>query len=294
MSESQPELVELRAGETTLSLAPAIGGGVAALRWRGHDILRPARTESLRAADPLGLGSFPLTPFAGRITAGRFVFDGRAIELPANLAGEAAAIHGQGWRQPWLVASSSAATARLTFNHAAGAWPWDYRAEQTFALEDGVLIHGLTVTNASERPMPAGLGLHPYFRRDADTRLEAQVGGVFMTPDGPPAPLPAAWDWRRDPPLTAFVDHQFSGWTGTARVSWPSRGLSATLTAQPPTPYLVVFAPAGEDYFCVEPVSHQLDAVNHSPGGADHGMRVLAEGETTSLVMRLDVAMFKT
>ena len=294
MTEDAPERVELRTGETTLSLVPALGGGVAAFRWRGQDLLRPATDESLRAADPLGLGAFPLVPFAGRIVGGRFQFDERRVELPANLDGEAAAIHGQGWRRPWRVEACSAASARLAFDHAAGAWPWDYRAEQLFELEDGLLISRLAVTNTSPRPMPAGLGLHPYFPRDADTRLEARVGGVFMTPDGPPAPLPVAWDWRSGPTLTAFVDHQFSGWAGAARVIWPSRGLTATLTAEPATPYLVVFAPTGGDYVCVEPVSHQLDAVNHSPGGADHGMRVLTEGETASLVMRLTLAMHKT
>ncbi|WP_234717033.1 hypothetical protein [Ensifer adhaerens] len=47
-------------------------------------------------------------------------------------------------------------------------WPWDFRSEQHFELGDESLRLTLTVENRSERPMPAGMGWHPYFTsRDA-------------------------------------------------------------------------------------------------------------------------------
>jgi aldose 1-epimerase len=294
MSSRRTALLAFGKGDTSLTLAPAIGGGVAAFRWRGHDLLRPATPEALEASDPLGMACFPMVPFAGRIARRRFTFDGRAVALAPNFEGEdGAAIHGQGWRRPWRVADHTATTARLTLDHPAGDWPWDYTAEQTFALEDGALVHHLAVTNTSPSPMPAGLGLHPYFPRDPDTRLQARVSGVFMTPEGPPAPLPADWDWRDSRAITAFVDHQFRGWTEAARISWPSRGLAVTLAAEPATPFLVVYAPVEGDYFCVEPVSHQLDAVNRSLGGAGHGMVVLPPGGTASLSARFEVSVLE-
>src|SRR5205085_895702 len=144
------------------------------------DIFRPATAQSLAATDPLGLGSFPLVPFAGRIAEGQFDFAGRQIRLPPNLAGETDAIHGQGWRNPWQVAGHETSTAALVFDHPAGAWPWDYRAEQTFTLRPNALIQRLSVTNTSREPMPAGLGVHPYFPRDHETRLQAEVTGVVL------------------------------------------------------------------------------------------------------------------
>ncbi|CCD01316.1 protein of unknown function (plasmid) [Azospirillum baldaniorum] len=44
--------------------------------------------------------------------------------------------------------------------------------------------------------------------------------------------------------------------------------------------------PPGEDYLCVEPVSHMTDAVNH-PEQPDTGLRRLEPGEELSGTMRL-------
>src|SRR5439155_3299590 len=128
--------------------------------------------------------------------------------------------------------------AALVFDHPAGGWPWDYRAEPMFDLRPRALIQRLCVTNTSATPMPAGLGVHPYFPRDADTRLQAEVGGVLLSPRDPPAALPAAWDWRRGRPFTGFVDHQFVGWSGAARIAWPKRNLALTIMCEPAMPYL--------------------------------------------------------
>lgn len=286
--------LDLVHGDAVLTLAPGIGGGVARLTWRGLDILRPATSETLEAGDPLGLGNFPLVPFAGRVADGRFSFEGREIVLPSNLAGETDAIHGQGWRGAWRVAQHDAATALLVFDHAAGDWPWTYRAEQTFALRNNTLVHTVAVTNTSGSLMPAGLGLHPYFPRDSDTRLEADVSGVHLSASDPPAPLPAAWDWRGGRAITQFVDHQFTGWNGAARITWPARDLSVRINCDAARPWLVVYAPTGRDHVCVEPVSHRLDAVNRSPGGAGYGMVVLSPGETTSMAVRFDWNVLQT
>ncbi len=285
MTAADPRLVELRAGRSRLTLAPAIGGGVARFVWDGEDLLRPATPATLDSGDPLGLGNFPLAPFAGRIAGARFAFDGRSVSLPANLAGETDAIHGQGWRSPWRVVGCDLRTARLRLDHLAGDWPWAYRAEQTFSLSDVGLSHTLSVTNLDTRPMPAGLGLHPYFPRDHDTRLLANAPGVYMTADADAVSPPPSWDWGAGPALTEAVDNQFTGWSGPARITWPSRGLALTLLCRPASPFLVVYVPPGEAHFCVEPVSHRLNAVNLSSGGGGHGMTILAPGESVSLTV---------
>ena len=54
-----------------------------------------------------------------------------------------------------------------------------------------------------------------------------------------------------------------------------------TMTATGQLSFLVVYTPAGEDFFCVEPVSNCTDAFNlAAQGRADTGMRVLPPGET--------------
>lgn len=283
-------LVELAAGPARLTLAPAIGGAVARFAIAGADILRPASPAALAAGDVLGMASFPLVPFAGRIGGSSFGFGGRAVSLPANLPPEADAIHGQGWRAPWSVAEAGGGFARLTLDHAPDAWPWAWRAEQTFTLGEAGLEHRLKVTNLDSRPMPAGLGLHPYFPRPGGARLTARVDGVFLRPDQAPSPPPADWDWRLGPAIGPLVDHQFAGFDGAARLDWPDLGRALSLTTEPAAPWLVVYVPPGEAWFCVEPVSHQLNAVNLSEGGAGHGMKILGPGESLAITMRLELA----
>ncbi len=282
--------LRLAHGDLTLDLVPEIGGGIARLTWwRGQDILRPAAADTLERRDPLGLACYPMVPFAGRITGGRFAFDGASISLAPNMAGEPAAIHGQGWRNPWRLESASSRRAMVCLDYPGGDWPWAYRAEQTFELSDDGLSVGLSVENRSPRAMPAGLGLHPFFPRLPGSRLWAPIGGVFKHPGEAHIAAPPAWEWSADPPVTTFVDHQFMGWTGEARVTWPSRSLQVSMVCDPPPRFLVVYAPEGGDGFCVEPVTHQLDAVNLSAGGVHHGMVVLAPGQSTALTMRLSV-----
>jgi aldose 1-epimerase len=49
----------------------------------------------------------------------------------------------------------------------------------------------------------------------------------------------------------------------------------------------VVYSPAGEDFFCVEPVSHCTDAFNlAAQGRADTGMLTLHPGASLSAAMR--------
>ncbi|MGP2407980.1 aldose epimerase family protein, partial [Listeria monocytogenes] len=82
-------------------------------------------------------------------------------------------LHGWAWQRPWTVALVSSDRAVLTLEQAAGEWPWSWRAEQHFAVRpDGLRIE-LKLYNIDRRPMPAGVGLHPYFPATASTRLKA-------------------------------------------------------------------------------------------------------------------------
>ena len=285
-------LIDLVDGDLTLSLAPAIGGGVVRFAHRGEHILRPTSGSALAAGDPLGLACFPLVPFSGRVKNGAFDFEGRAIRLPPNIAGEVNAIHGQGWRGAWRAAARTANAATLRFEHRAGDWPWTYEAVQRFALSGGALTVALTVVNRGPGPMPAGLGLHPYFPRDADTRLTATATGVWQS--GAVMPLSESEAWN--PPGGSIghppADHVVTGWNGAARIDWPSRGRGVRITTGPAAPCLVVYAPLNGNFLCVEPVSHAAGALNRSEGGVAEGMRILPVGRALSLTTRFEVFSF--
>ncbi len=134
--------------------------------------------------------------------------------------------------------------------------------------------------------MPAGLGLHPYFVATPQARLTFGADRVWLVDDGNlfdrVAPVPPRWDFGggRAVAGTGLVNG-FTGWDGRAVVEWPEWRARLTLTAGPSLRHLVVYTPLGADFFCVEPVSHSVDAFNLAARGVpDTGTLVLAPGET--------------
>ncbi len=276
-----PSVVRLAAFDLELELLPATGGSIGrftlARDGRRIELMRPADPANLALGGPRGTASYPLVPFSGRIAWGRFRFDGRDVELPANMPPEPHAIHGDGWTAAWTVAESGPARAVLAYDHAAGAWPWAYRAEQTFELTPAGLTVTMAVENRGPTPMPAGIGLHPYFPRAPETRVTARVPRVLVN-DMAKLPVavietPPAWDLAAGRSVAELhLDSCFTGWDGAARLDWA--GHSLVIEADPVFGCLVVYTQPA--YVCVEPVSHEVDAVNRGVEAA--GLHVLPPG----------------
>lgn len=248
----------------------------------------------LRAGNPRGAASWPLVPYSNRVRGARFAWKGRTIELARDALGGDHAIHGNGWRRPWVVEDESPSAAMLVQRHEAdGFWPFACEARQGFALDAGGATLWMALTNTGDADMPAGLGHHPYFRRSADARLRVGLGEMW---EGDEArfplrrvPVPARFDFsagREVDPVD--LDAVFVGWTRPARIEWPSDRLALEISASAIFGRLVVFVPPGQPFFAVEPVSHDTDAFNHP--GAESGLRVLAPGETLQGEMRFAVS----
>jgi aldose 1-epimerase len=280
-----PDLIHLRRSDVTLGLCPAIAGSIAAFRWRGQDVMRPAGTRLLTAGDPLEASCFPLVPFSNRIADGRFRFEGRAYQLAPNFPPEPHAIHGQGWQNPWQVAEREQGRAVLTLAHEVAGTPFDYQARQTFELRDDGLEVTIALIDQGAGPMPAGIGLHPYFTRTEGVTLRAALDHVWLsdarTLPRERVPVPDAWDLGRAPRVADLdLDHCFGGWDGRAVIHWPETDLRLSIDAEPPFGHLVVYVPPGADFFCVEPVSHVNDALNLAARGVGGtGLRTLRPGE---------------
>jgi aldose 1-epimerase len=280
------DILRLCHGAFELEVCPGLGGSLTAFRHRGRDLMRPAGRALFANAELGAASSFPLVPFSNRIADRRFAFQGRRYELPPNFPPEPHAIHGQGWQHPWTVVEASAGRLVLEFAHAIAGTPLDYRARQSLALDDRGLNLTLEVTNAGAGPMPAGLGAHPYFVRSPGVTLRARLAQVWLMDERKlptrPAPVPAEWDFARAPQLAGLaLDHCFCGWDGRAELHWPETGITLAIEAEPLFGHLVVYVPAGRDFFCVEPVSHVNDGFNLADrGGAATGVRVLAPRET--------------
>lgn len=277
----------LKAGDWRCALRPEVGGALASLSLGDGDVLRPMAEEE---RDPLRSACFPLVPFANRVRDGRFAFGRREVSLPANFPPEPHALHGFGWQRPWTIAARTVSEARLMHEYdGRGEWPWAYRAEQQVSLSPSGCRVTLTLTNRSGEPMPAGLGLHPYFRRRPGARLTFTSGCVLLTgddplPSGETAPGDHFGRWSEGDNLPArLVDHCHADWHGNIRID---DELGTITMRAAGAPHLHVFIPPGRDDLCCEPVSHTPDALNRAPAG----MTLVPPGCTAALEMWIEAS----
>lgn len=282
-------MIELSHHDMTLCMEPATGGAISAVRWRGHDILR-AQT---RPGDVLDAACFPLVPFSNRIAQSRFRWGGERVELPRNhpMDDQCPVLHGVGWLREWSLIGQDDHNAEMLLEHAADrSWPWAMTAKQSVRVKHDSFVIQLALTNCDTRPMPAGLGFHPYFPRDDGTLYHALHQGEWRTDAGCiPTELaqrsaPRDW-WEGEPVATRSVDTVYTRRQGDLRVVWPERGIGADIRPSQDLSYTTVYVPAGEDYFCVEPVSHMTDAFNRTDQAS--GVRVLAPRESWSVSMEI-------
>jgi aldose 1-epimerase len=264
-------------------------------RWDGADYL----------GDPLRIirASYPLVPWSNRIGNGGFSVDQGFHPIAANAADMPYPIHGDAWQQPWQVTQVDAASLEMTLEskHCNGN-PHHYRAVQTVTLVDGGMDQRLAVTHLGDTPLPYGLGLHPWLPRNAHTTLQANVGGVWLghddcLPKEHTTDFPPTWDLNTGISAAgSLIDNCFTGWDGTARVTWSDQNLQLTLqqhqaqskakaevgTHSVLPNYLLLFRKTTGNHFCLEPVSHPVDAF-HLPG--QPGLQVLGHGESLTLAV---------
>lgn len=283
--------LELCKSDMFLELDPMAAGAVSRFRHGDLDVLRPAPSRIGPAFDPLAYAAFTMVPFVGRIHLGRFETDGESHQLPANFPPEPHALHGHGWQSAWRVESEASDTATLIYHHRADSWRWDYTARQTFQLIDKGLLVRLSVTNDAETRMPAGLGWHPYFMRE-NAILTLTTSHIWQpdleTGDNLPRPISPDSDLshgRRVPDLT--LDTTYSVQADTVEITWPTH--TVRMTSDPVFSHATVYVPPGQDYFCVEPVTHAPNAVNSRLPTSQSGFQFLEPGETLSGSVRLMV-----
>ena len=286
-------LIALKAGPFAVTLAPDVGGSIAAFtidhRGKPRDLMRPASATALAEREPRGMASFPMIPFCGRIAHARFSFGGDSFELARNFGDSPHAIHGNAWQRAWRVASHADDKVVLALDHdpsdRAKEWPFRYAATQTFALTPDALTITTEVVNRDTRPMPLSFGHHPYFPIRPEARIAARVthfwdSDATMIPTRRAA-VPDAFDLAAGRALKELnLDTCFAGWSRTAELEWPDRGLALAIEADAAFGHFVVYTPPERTYFCAEPQSAAPDAVNLAArGNPESRLIVLAPGK---------------
>ncbi|AXF58133.1 aldose 1-epimerase [Leclercia sp. W6] len=230
---------------------------------------------------------FPMVPLANRVAGNRFRFQGREVVLPQSPVDERFFLHGDGWQSRWQIASHSDTACVLTLRsqHQCG---FDYQAGLRYQLCGNVLRAELTLTHLGQAPMLYGLGFHPWFCFDAQSRLRFSASGYW--PEGEHH-LPQVWqsDIPADIDFSTprhgsdrWLNVGYSGWNGVATLEHDV--MNITITAQ--TPWLMLFRMSGQSFLCLEPQSHPVNA-HHMAG--QPGLVALGRGESSHFAMEIAV-----
>lgn len=288
-------IISIESATQRLQIAPELGGGVTAWDWKGTSGWMPIfRPWDGASGDRYTLACFPLVPWSNRITHGGFEHEGVFYPVHANRTEEHYPIHGDGWLQAWKVAEHGEDRIKLALDSRGfDGGPYHYRSTQTFLLlPDGLQID-LTVTHMGQKSMPYGLGLHPYFLRNPHTTLQFKAEGVWLSGEDPiPTELttnfPATWDYNTPRTLEGpLIDNCYTGWNGKTIIRYPDRGLSVAMVMPDCNGYTLFYRPPQYDYFCVEPITHPIDAF-HMPD--QPGLAYLSHGDSLALRTKFLVA----
>jgi aldose 1-epimerase len=284
-------LVAVEDGDVRVEVAPAVGARLHRIRAFGHDVLRtPLGVEAYRA-EPFLWGAFVMVPWCNRVPGGRIVFGDEMVEVPVNQhdGPAASAIHGLAYDRPWR------ADAGGGWRFAGGPelpWPWSARQHTAVDGAAAAVTVTLAVRNEGDGPMPAGIGLHPWFTAAGGLSVSLAADRIYrregMIPVGVPVPVQGADDLRspRLPPWG--MDDVFTGLGRPfASLAWADWRLRCTIEVSPAATHGVVCGVRAMGAVAVEAQTQTTDAYRRLRAGEPGGAAVLGPGEELEVALTL-------
>lgn len=279
------DLLTIADGPIRVELLPGVGARFHRLRVFGHDLLRTPDDPAEHARDPFRWGAYVMAPWCNRIAAAPTDVHGRVVNLPSNFP-DGTAIHGQVYDACWDVEPDGS----LSFVGGGDGWPWPYRCSLSVSATDSVLTVNQSLTNLADAPMPAGLGLHPWFRRPLDLRINADdVLPSNLDPDVSVEPVSGPWDLRAIRPVPDDLD---ATWLAPAdpavELHWPATGVRAVMRVRSDAGVCIVGAsPSSLDAVAIEPQTHAPHALRRFLRDEPGGLTVIEPGGRMGLTIEL-------
>lgn len=241
-----------------------------------------------------------LIPFPGRVTDGRYQFEGQTYQMPQNDHEASSAIHGflrtQMWETAWVQSDAASFHTHLLPDQHPG-YPFSLSVRITYRLSSEGLAVEFEVENAGSGNAPVAAGQHPYFTVgsawiDADTLhlpFESYLEYKDLLPTGRVLPVEGShFDFRHAHSIgsvqfnTCFLQPH-RGSDGRISIHLAAKdGTALTVWLGAAFDYVVLYSgdPLPEDHrrraLAIEPMTCGSDAFNHP----DWGLTVLAPGQT--------------
>jgi aldose 1-epimerase len=291
-----------------VAIAPPVGNMAYRFRSHGEDILWfPYTSPGELRAKPTFCGQPFLAPWANRLDGGPagdgYWANGKRYQLNGalgNLRRDAhqKPIHGLlNFSPQWSPVSAGAdaqaawSTSRLEFfRHPdlMAQFPFAHTIAMTHRLAGGQLEVETVLENHSAEPMPVAIGHHPYFCLPAVPRDQWTVHlaardhlalSDLLIPTGERRPVefpdPCA---LRGVVLDDVFANLVRDPDSRARLWVEGGGRRITVTYGPKYTVAVVYAPAGHDYICFEPMSAITNAFNLAHEGIYPELQSVAPG----------------
>lgn len=244
-----------------------------------------------------------LYPTPNQLRNAQFVYKSRKYLLEKN--GKPVYDHGLVYNEAWEhhepVPYPESVSMRTWIDFAKGnglyaAFPFEHRLELVFALTATGIRIDYSIQNRDDREIPFGFGLHPYFMKlagDTDTLIRLPVCCVMehtadLFPTGRLIPVEnTEFDLRHPTSIGHLdMDHVFlrAEEAGSAEIIYKSKGMKVTMEASPDFSHLVLYSPAGREFFCIEHQTCSTDAHNLYDSGfvKESGLKFVVPGECHS------------
>ena len=288
-------------GFNCLSFCPG-GKAEREVLWSLPDFASGAQRPS-RSGIPL------LFPYPGRLHGHELHYAGQsyALEGDDHLGN---AIHGYGLSRPWQVLEQSPSHVTGRFAVAPGDKAWTARWPAAFELTVKYEVRGhalrctLLVKNPDSRPLPFGLGLHPWFRLPADQAQAAactvrvpaakRYEQTNMLPTGRLLEAAGNFDLRQGATFgNLTLDDVYTGLTVqgdrvVCSITSPDGQRRTTISFGERFSHCVVFTPTHREAICIEPYTCAPNAYELTEQGVPAGLVTLAPGESAEYWMEIE------
>jgi aldose 1-epimerase len=278
----------LRSDELEVVILPQVGGRLHRIRAFGQDLLRTPDDPAMHDAEPFFWGAYVMAPWCNRAAPGPKEMAGRRVNLAPNFP-DGTAIHGLVSSAPWVRRGDAELAIRCD---SGDAWPWPFEVRQAARLAGATLELEYRLVNLdADAPMPAGLGLHPWFRRPVEVLVPAER--VFAANTGsPPEPSAVAGELelRTLAPPADGLDGTWTGLTAPRiELAWPKAGVAAEIGIETDAPgaLVAVATPSGLDAIAVEPQTHGPDPFRRLAAGEPDPPALLPPGASMRLAIRV-------
>lgn len=284
-----------------IGIAPELGSNLFRFRVGAFDLIY---YESDLLKQKQFIGNFVLWPFPNRIRDKHYNYQGKDYSLQdiKRVEGDKALVHGlvldQAWQyeQPIIKGDSVSVTTYIEQTPKSphfAAYPFRSRLSLTYTLTSQGLGITYKVENKDTHDLPFGFALHPYFpvldgahetsvTLPADAVMEADdallpTGRIFEVGKL----MYAMYDLRQGRPVSCLnLDHVYTQTHpgAAAVIDYKKRGLQLQISASDDFTHIVIYAPPGASYLCVEHQTCSTDAINlHNQGEHERQIAHLLE-----------------